>query len=451
MNYNRLLLSMAFCSAILLSGCNPDDEGPGNADSLDKQLQDALTQTGGSQGMDLFKLPASTDLSGIPQDPLNPLTAEKVALGQLLFHETAIAINPNQVDGEGSYSCASCHHAAAGFQAGKAQGIGEGGSGFGSRGDGREKRTEYDGATLDVQPIRTPSAMNTAYQKNMLWNGQFGATGINSGTDAYWTPGTPKEDNIFGYEGLEIQAIAGLNVHRLKIEGSLCEVNAEYVQLFADAFPAVAEADRITREYAGLAIGAYERTLLSNEAPFQKWLNGDQSAMGDAEKRGALLFFGKAECSSCHTGPTLNKMEFYALGMNDLRVLPNIFQIKDEDHKGRADFTGLPADMYKFKVPQLYNLKDSPFFGHGASFNTVREVVEYKNKGVTENSVVSATQIASEFKPLGLSEEEITDLTAFLETSLYDANLNRYVPAALPSGQCFPNNDAQSKIDLGCN
>ncbi len=451
MNRNRLLLSLAISLAVLFTGCNPDDEGPGAQGTLDEQLQSSLTQAGGSQGLDFFKMPASTDLGQIPQDPLNPLTAEKVTLGKFLFHETAIAINPNQPGGEGTYSCASCHHAAAGFQAGMAQGIGEGGSGFGTAGEGREKSADYDGAMVDVQPIRTPSAMNGAYQQNLLWNGQFGATGINNGTDAYWTPGTPKADNEFGYEGLEIQAIAGLNVHRLQVEESLCEVNEDYVNMFADAFPAVAESERITREFAGLAIGAYERTLLSNEAPFQKWLAGDQSAMSDSEKRGALLFFGKAECSACHTGPALNQMEFYALGMNDLRALPNILQLKDEDHKGRADFTGLSEDMYKFKVPQLYNLKDSPFFGHGASFNSVREVIEYKNAGVAENAGVPASQISSDFKPLGLSDEEIGDLTAFLETGLYDANLTRYEPTSLPSGQCFPNNDVQSKLDLGCN
>ncbi len=451
MNNNRLLITIATGIVMLFYACSSDDDGPVSPDALDNQLQDALAQAGGSQGLDLFKQPSSTDFSNIPQDPLNPITTEKVALGKLLFHETGLAINPKLPNGEGTYSCSSCHHAAAGFQAGMAQGIGEGGSGFGTKGENRSLHDDYQGEELDVQPIRTPSAMNGAYQEATLWNGQFGAKGINNGTDAYWTPGTPKEDNQFGYEGLEIQAIAGLKVHRMQIKESLCETNTDYIQLFADAFPNVPEDERIDREYAGLAIGAYERTLLSNEAPFQKWLNGDKAAMSDSEKRGALLFFGKAECNSCHTGPALNAMAFYALGMNDLRSLSNVFQTKDEDHKGRADFTGLTGDLYKFKVPQLYNLKDSPFYGHGASFNTIREVVEYKNNGVAENINVDAGQIASEFKPLGLTQEEINDLTAFLENALYDANLARYVPASIPSEQCFPNNDVQSKIDLGCN
>ncbi|MDN5203843.1 cytochrome c peroxidase [Fulvivirgaceae bacterium BMA10] len=447
MKINRLAFVTAIVSAAFFYSCVNDDDGPGQTD-LDQQLQDVLNTSG---GVNSFKFPSSTDLANIPQDPLNPLTPEKVALGQLLFHETGIAVSPKEQMGTGTYSCASCHHAEAGFQAGRAQGIGEGGSGFGTKGQGRTLRVGYDADSLDVQPIRTPSALNIAYQKNILWNGQFGATGVNVGTEALWTPGTPKEVNTLGFEGTEIQAIAGLGVHRMDVVGSLCESNADYKQMFEDAFPNISESERITKQYAGLAIGAYERTLLATEAPFQKWLNGDKTAMSDSEKRGALVFFGKGNCNSCHSGPALNSMNFYALGMSDLRTLPNVFQMADADHKGRADFTGASEDEYKFKVPQLYNLKDSPFLGHGSSFNSVREVVEYKNSAVPENAVVPTSQLATEFTALNLTDEEIADLTNFIETALYDANLTRYVPSSLPSGNCFPNNDPQSQIDLGCN
>ncbi len=451
MRYNRLVSALAIASAIAFTGCNPDDGPVVNQNNLDQELTDALALAGGSEGMDFFKMPSSSDFSSIPQDPLNPITDEKVALGKLLFHETGLAVDSKLPEGEGTYSCASCHHAAAGFQAGMLQGIGEGGTGFGIAGEGRMLREMYDGDSIDVQPIRTPSAMNGAYQEVTLWNGQFGATGANGATDAYWTPGTPIEVNELGYEGLEIQAIAGLQVHRMAIAGTVCETNAEYQQLFAAAFPGVAQGDLFTKEYAGLAIAAYERTMLSNQSPYQKFLGGETNALTDAQKRGAILFFGKAECSSCHTGPALNTMAFYGLGMGDIRNHANVFQKKEGDHLGRGDFTKLEVDNYKFKVPQLYNLKDSPFFGHGGTFNSVREVIEYKNTAVAENTEVPSSQIASEFTPLGLSEEEIGELTDFVENGLYDPNLTRYVPSALPSGQCFPNNDPQSKLDLGCN
>ena len=77
--------------------------------------------------------------------------------------------------------------------------------------------------------------------------------------------------------------------------------------------------------------------------------------------------------------------------------------------------------------------------------------VAYKNEGVKDNPRVPDGQLAPQFEPLGLSEAEIDAIAAFLETGLYDSNLTRYEPSSLPSGNCFPNNDSQSKADLGCN
>jgi cytochrome c peroxidase len=118
--------------------------------------------------------------------------------------------------------------------------------------------------------------------------------------------------------------------------------------------------------------------------------------------------------------------------------------------KGRGGFTLDPADDFTFKTPQLYNLTDSPFYGHGSSFATLREVVEYKNDAVAQNAIVPPGQLADGFHPLGLTPEEVTDLVAFLENALYDPKLERYVPNRLPSGNCFPVNDPQAQADLGC-
>ena len=72
-------------------------------------------------------------------------------------------------------------------------------------------------------------------------------------------------------------------------------------------------------------------------------------------------------------------------------------------------------------------------------------------KGEVENAAVPAGQISPGFVDLGLTDTEITELTDFVENALYDNNLIRYVPASLPTGYCFPNNDPQTKLDLGCN
>ena len=133
----------------------PDTEGP----SLDEELVDLIT-IGGQRGLSNFTLPDPGDLPSIPQDPRNPLTAEKVMLGQLLFHETAMCSNPVHESSRGTYACATCHHSGAGFQAGRRQAIGDGGMGWGQNGEGRQKQPAYGNDEVDVQPIRTPSMIS---------------------------------------------------------------------------------------------------------------------------------------------------------------------------------------------------------------------------------------------------------------------------------------------------
>ena len=116
---------------------------------------------------------------------------------------------------------------------------------------------------------------------------------------------------------------------------------------------------------------------------------------------------------------------------------------------GRGGLTGREADNYKFKVPQLYNLADINVFGHGGSFTSVREVVEYKNTGVAQNDA-STPNLDYRFVPLNLSSTQIDDLLEFLEVSLRDPDLMRYEPTSLPSGLCVINNDSTSRADLGC-
>ena len=175
--------------------------------------------------------------------------------------------------------------------------------------------------------------------------------------------------------------------------------------------------------------------------------------MSSDEKLGGRLFFTKAGCVNCHSGPALNSMNFYSLGMSDLvNGVGGAINISGggSSPKGRGGFTGIDSDMYKFKVPQLYNLKDVNFFGHGCSFTSVADVVTYLNNAIPQNANVPATRLATQFVPLALTEIEMAQLTKFIEVSLYDPNLTRYVPASVPSGNCIPNNDPQSRTDRGC-
>lgn len=434
--------------ALLAVGCQNDDTYTfAEEESLDNSLLNIINERLGSA--ELLVLP-NNDYTRIPSDPKNKITLEKVRLGKFLFHETGLALAPKQEESKGTYSCASCHHAKAGFQSGLKQGIGEGGIGFGLFGENRVVNATYDLFNIDVQPLRSPTILNTAYQDVMLWNGQFGGTKSNIGTASEWTEGTPKENNHLGFEGVETQAIAGLGVHRLVIDSDMIISNHTYKDLFDQAFAEVIHSERYSKLNGALAIAAYERTVVASEAPFQKWLRGDTNAMSDTSKKGAVLFFGKGECYTCHSGPGLNGMDFHALGMSDFREDEIIGSVTENDKKGRGGFTKNPEDDYKFKTPTLYNLKGLQFLGHGGSFNSIEEIIAYKNEGTPQNTDVPNSNLSPLFIPLGLTEEEISQLVFFIEEGLYDNNLNRFVPESLPTEQCFPNSDAQSKIDMGC-
>lgn len=454
----RKQIILALCLGLFIASCKKDDSESDSGEivrnlQLDADLTEALSNASNGVGANHFILPQSNDFDNIPQDPNNVITTEKVALGRLLYHETGLALDPKKEISKETYSCASCHFASAGFQAGRVQGISEGGIGFGVNGEGRVKGALYQGAELDVQPIRTPTAMNGAYQKVMLWNGQFGATSVNEGTENEWAEGTPIETNFLGFEGLETQAIAGLGVHRMKLNPEFFTKYPVYQEMFDQVFASSDTSERYTLKNAGLAIAAYERTLFANQAPFQKWLRGNELALSDLEKEGAILFFGKANCGNCHNGPALNSMEFHSYGMKDLsECSEEIFQPNPSAAElGRGGFTKIAADNYKFKVPQLYNMTDSPFLGHGSSFRNVKDVVEYKNIGIAESSSVPTSQLAGDFVPLNLTDIEINAITAFLENGLRDPDLKRYEPESLPTGNCFPFNDPLAASELGCN
>lgn len=422
-----------------VDGSDPTEEVAGTSElaMLESELEDLLASHAPDGDPGYFAMPLSSQLSAIPQSPLNPLTPQKVQLGKLLYHETAMAQDSTTGNNE-TYSCASCHFAQAGFQANRAQGVADGGSGF-------FNRVNNEGTAADVQPIRSPTSMNTAYQELMLWNGQFGG-GL--GNDQF---GDPSVDfvqlNASGLPGLEVQAIKGLAVHRMASGAGVVEGLGAYQGLFDAVFgPGGGNA---TRHNAGLAIAAFERTVLANQAPFQRWLRGNPGAMSEAETRGAVVFFGDGGCVSCHTGPALSSMTFHSLGMGDLDESAEVIAggVPDGTRRGRGGFTNNPDDDYKFKTPQLYNLAASPFYGHGATFSSIAEVVEYKNDGVADKPNAN---LASEFAALNLTQDQQDDLVAFLTTGLYDANLDRYVPASLPSGLCTPHNDPVSRADLGC-
>jgi cytochrome c peroxidase len=400
---------------------------------------------------DQYILPDGHDLSKIPQSAANPLTLEKIKLGNLLFFEPAFANESKQWVGRNTFTCSSCHVPEAGFRPARMQGIADGGYGFGLMGEARIKYPTYPNDSIDAQGARPLSVLNVAFVTNSMWNGSFGTDGVNVGTEKIWgkfDPGTAI--NHLNLGTLEGQNIEGLKTHRMLYTADIVEKNG-YKHLFDAAFPDVPVAERYTRKTASFAISAYLRSLLTNEAPFQRWLRGDEEAMTDQQKKGAILFFSVG-CNACHSEPNLGSMQFAALGVKDLFENGGLkTSLSDRRNLGRGGFTGENEDMFKFRTPQLYNLGDSGPYFHGGSKKTLEDVVRYFNNGIPENPRVPKSQLAPFLKPLGLTEQEIKDLTAFLKEGLHDPNLKRYVPERVISGMCFPNNDPLSKDDMNCN
>ncbi len=448
--HKPLLIVLILSATIFYLGCTHE-----YVSDLDLDLTNSLnanSKTGSYQG---YIMPSSTDYTSLPnQDLKNPITAEKVALGKMLFFETGIGLEPKYPVSKQAYSCSSCHIPERSFTAGRFQGIADGAVGFGISGEKRKKNPYYEGSEVDAQGARPLAVINTTYITNALWAGTFGSFGVNTGTESVWSQDTLVEINYKGLMGLEANNERALIVHRQAINKQITD-SLGYTAMFDAAFPDIPENERYTRQTASFAIAAYFRTILTNEAPFQHWLKGNTTAMTEQQKRGAILFFGKAGCVSCHNSPSLNSDPhlFFSLGVhNHFQTGYSVFRTDRHDKRnlGRGGFTGREEDMNQFKVPQLYNLKDFGFYFHGASKTSLKDVVEYFNNGIPENRDIPSTQISPLFRPLHMTQDEMDDLTEFLTNGLYDPNMLRYKPEVTMSGNCFPNNDLQSRMDMGC-
>ncbi len=439
----KLVIAIAF---IILSSCK-------NEVNTFNELEKLIASHSPTRSLDFYIMPESNDYKNIPnQDPKNPINQYKVELGRMLFFETGIGIKGKDVSLLETYSCSTCHIPEKGFTPGRFQGIADGGVGYGILGEGRRISSLYQGHEVDAQGARPLPTINLAYVKNALWSGAFGSTGLNTGTEAVWgVADTMTNINKKFFEGLEANNHRALIVHRQAIKKELMDYLG-YTPLFEKGFPELPFQERYSLQTAGNALAAYFRTIYTNQAPFQLWLKGDKNALTERQLKGAELFFGKAGCINCHNSPSFNGQKFAAVGVNDLDQSNYlVYKTSDGRAKGRGGFTLNDYDLFKFKVPQLYNLKDIGFYFHGASKTNIEDVVQYFNLGIHENSRVSKDRIDPLFKPLGLTNQEVKDLTDFIENALYDANLVRYKPSKVLSGNCFPNNDTESKNDMNCN
>ncbi|MCF0055305.1 cytochrome-c peroxidase [Dyadobacter sp. CY356] len=173
---------------------------------------------------------------------------------------------------------------------------------------------------------------------------------------------------------------------------------------YSAAFQSIFKSEVNSKNFLS-AIASFERTLETTNTPYDRYLEGDQKAMSPSAIRGRILFIGKANCSTCHSGEDFTADRFKSIGL---------FNGKEFTDPGRFKITSDSSHIGVFKIPGLRNVAVTAPYMHNAMFKTLRQVVEYYNTPdkFVKNSINRDLSLGSS---LNLSEGEIDDVVAFLE------------------------------------
>lgn len=299
----------------------------------------------------------------------NPLTSGKVALGQQLFFDPRLSA-------DNTVSCASCHNPEKGWSNGEAVATGVGGH----RGD-----------------RSAPTVLNAAYHRFQFWDGRAGS--------------------------LEEQALGPIaNPIEMNLPIEECVEKLNRIPGYREQFRQVFGTD-VTAENLARAIAAYERTILSGDAPYDRFKAGDASALSEAAQRGLKVFNGKARCSACHPAPHFTDRAFHniGVGMSADKVADKGFDA------GRQAISKLQGDSGSFKTPTLREIARTAPYMHDGSLKTLEEVIDYYDQGGEKNPWLD-----EEMAPLGLTAQEKADLVTFLKEGLSSESYPLHRPPALP-------------------
>jgi cytochrome c peroxidase len=312
-------------------------------------------------------------LTTVPVPEQNPQTLEKIELGKKLFFD-------RRLSGDGTMSCATCHDPEKAFT------------------DGLELSLSYP-TTKNWR--NSPTLINVAFQRSMFHDGRA--------------------------QTLEDQALFPMmSAFEMNRNLDFVEEVIRSVPEYVDAFQKVFNGE-VTRERMAMAIASFERTIISGNAPLDRYLKGDGKALSDEAKNGLALFMGKARCADCHFGVNLSDDKFYALNVpenpehqNDPRIAATRrfvaklshyedYRILTED-PGRYLVTKDKKDWKAFRTPMLREIAKTAPYMHNGMFSTLDEVIEFFDKGGGRGNLV--------LKPLGLSAKEKKALKAFLVEAL---------------------------------
>jgi cytochrome c peroxidase len=223
---------------------------------------------------------------------------------------------------------------------------------------------------------RAPSLVNRAYGMSFFWDG--------------------REATL---EGQALRPIEDPGEMGSSVTGALERLRADatYKKQFEAAFP-----DGVTADNLGRALASFERVLLRGDSRIDRFRrNGDAKALSPQERQGLWLYESKGRCWRCHSGPNFTDEAYHNTGVG---------WGKETADPGRYAVTKKEEDRGKFKTPTLRGVRLTGPYMHDGSLRSLKEVVESYNRGGTANA-----NLDSVLAPLGLSEEEMRDLVAFLE------------------------------------
>jgi cytochrome c peroxidase len=289
-----------------------------------------------------------TELPPLPVPVNNPQTREKVELGEALFFD------PN-LSSCGEIACASCHVPELGFSDG--QQISDGCGGATGR---RNSNTVY----------------NTAYASHLFWDGR-----VQSLEEQALGPVVDSAEMANTWDNVIAYLRSG--THPLS-KKEFPEAKKFYQKYFQAVFGGEISTTTITK-----AIAAYERTALSSDSPYDKWMNGDDKALTAEQKKGLAVFFGRGNCVSCHPPPNFADFDFHNIGVQNAGFeipakFPHNGEIcggiaKDVD-PGRGEVGFLRSscsDLGKFKTPTLRNIEFSAPYMHNGKYSTLEKAVAH--------------------------------------------------------------------------
>ncbi|MBL8161078.1 MAG: right-handed parallel beta-helix repeat-containing protein [Anaerolineae bacterium] len=298
--------------------------------------------------------------------------SQQAALGKLLFYDPILSANDD-------LSCASCHHPDRGFSDGL---------------------PVAQGAHGEALRRNAPSLWNVAYATSLFWDGRAATL-----EEQMLVPLTNADE-------------MGANLDEMVEQ---LRAIPEYERRFAESFT-----DGVTAENVAASIAAFERTLLSQDAPFDRFAQGDFNALTPAQRRGFDVFrSAQTRCFECHSWPTFSNNTFAALGVPDTNP--------ENPDLGQVEVVNGPDSTRAFRTPGLRNVALSAPYMHNGIFATLEEVVDfYANGGGPAFGVdIEPDEFIRGFT---LTEQQTSDLVAFLYALTDEPSDLISIPESVPSG-----------------